>query len=144
MRKITLAAISNLLRGAQYIPLLPHQSVQVPVSKLVKKILEQKMKEIENTDKEPVFTEEFIALLETLSLKIQEIPSCIHFFFHEKEECFPLFDCLVLHINKPGTLGERSRQATERLVDTAARNNASEILKYILASDFVNRVVCFF
>ena len=135
-----MAAISNLLRSAQYIPLLPHQSVQVPLSKLIRVCADMKQAQ---GGQSADFDEEYLALLETISLKIQEIPSCIHFFFTEDQgvSSFPIFDCLILHIHQHDTRGERSRQACERLLDVSTTNRGSEIMQYILSTDFSSRVV---
>jgi len=146
MRKLTMTAVSNLLRSAHYIPLLPHQSVQVPLSKLVRDCLQQKVdQEAEKHRGQFQFDEEYLALLETISLKIAEIPSCIHFFIHEEEDgeklTFPIFDCLILHIHQNDTRGERSRQATERLLAVATNHRDERLMDYILTTDFPSRVV---
>ena len=140
-----MAAISNLLRSTQYIPLLPHQSVQIPLSTLITSVQDiKKRRDIQNNHVS-TFDEEFLALLETICLKIQEIPSCIHFFYTEqlqKEGRFPLFDCLIIHLHQNDTSGERSRQATQRLLDVAAKDYDDSFTKYILATNFSEIVVC--
>ena len=144
MRKLTLIAISNLLRGAQYIPLLPHQSVQIPLSSLIRNCLDLKLSQQPDQEQAmstATFDEEFLALLETISLKIAQIPSCIHFFIDEKDGSvtFPIFDCLILHVQHHDTRGERSRQAIERLLDVASKGK--RVTRYILSTDFTMRVV---
>src|SRR3990167_10068242 len=135
MRKITITGLCNLLKNMSYIPLLPYQRIHQPLSNLLDIFCDSLRNKYKNKSEsrgekndvdssEEIEEDEFMGLLDTITIKLQEVPNGIHFFIKPPASAsspfpasyFSLFDCLLLYFRLHSPNGERARASILRIL----------------------------
>ena len=161
MRKITITGLCNLLKNMSYIPLLPYQRIHQPLSNLLDIFCDSLRNKYKNKSEsggekndvdssEEIEEDEFMGLLDTITIKLQEVPNGIHFFIKPPASAsspfpasyFSLFDCLLLYFRLHSPNGERARASILRILHSISPPDP-QIISYIISTDFIPQIVFF-